>query len=116
MYQPGRIDVRAEAEIHEVAQTITGELLTCSVLDQFDFQILAFAGEKLDSLFLGDYAGLIFKIPQRQLPHLRLDLRQIVLGEVGRAIEIVEESIADRRSDPKVRTRKERADRRCHQV
>ncbi len=71
------------------------------VLDQLDLEALVLGAEDLDRLADGDVAAGELLVGADVLLHRRLDLRQVLLGDLcsGRELEVVVEAGLDRRPD-----------------
>ncbi len=101
----GRGRVRAAAEVLEVAVLVERDGLDAfvgdQVLDQLDLEALVFGAEVVERLGDRDVAAAEVLVGVDVLPHLRFDLRQVVLGDrhpVGE-LEVVVEAGLDRRAD-----------------
>ena len=112
----GRGNVGSTAEIHELAGAVNGEDRLGLFADELALQELAHPLEKLQPLVLGKVQALVREVRLDQLPHLVLDLLQIILGERFFAEEIVEEAGLSGRPDAGMRVREEFEDRRRQEV
>src|SRR5579864_4251651 len=88
---PGGWDMRAAAEVEELAGAIGGKHRLGLLLDELAFQELAHLLEDLPPFFLGEVDALVGQVSLHELAHLLLDLLEVLLGERLLAVEIVEE-------------------------
>ena len=112
----GRGNVGSAAEIQELAGAVSGEDRLGLFADELALQELAHPLEELEPLLRGKVQALVREVRLDQLPHLVLDLLQIILGEGFFAEEIVEEAGLGRRSDAGMRVGEEFEDRRRQEV
>ena len=95
-----RDDVRAGAEIRELALRVHRDLLTCrQILDEFDLVIFALLLEEVQGLLTADFLALELEVLLDDLLHLFLDLGKIRLRELTVHVEIVVEAVVDGRAD-----------------
>ena len=90
--------VRAAAEIDEVrSQGVLGEDLAGALFDQLALH--PGVGVLFEAFVLAGVDALVGQVARLDLPHLLLDLFQIVGGEGRGAVEIVIEAVLDGRAD-----------------
>ena len=95
-----RDDVRASAEIRELALRVHRDLLAFrQVVDELDLVGLAFLLEELQGLFAADLLALELEILLDDLLHLFLDVRKISFRQLAVDVEVIVEAIVDGRSD-----------------
>ena len=112
----GRRDVRAAAEIQELAGAIGGEDRLGLLPNQFALQELSLLLEELEPFVFAEGDALVGEVCANELLHLQLDLREVGFGERLRAIKIVKKSRIGRRTDARVRVGIKLQDRRGKQV
>ena len=99
----GRGNVRAAAEVDEPrAEGVLGEDVSGTLLDQLALHVLAHRGVLLEALGLGRHAPFVGEVLLLQLPHLRLDLLEVLRRERRVALEIVVEAVVGGRADPEL--------------
>jgi len=98
--------VRAGAQIHELALLIEGDVgVLRQVVDQLHLVGLFLLLHELDGLGAGQLEALQLQLLLADLPHLRLDLRQVLLREGERRVQIVIIAVVDGRSDGQLHLR-----------
>ena len=103
---PRGVHVRAGAQIHELALLIEGDVgVLRQVVDQLHLIGLFLLLHILDSLGAGQLEALQLQLLLADLPHLRLDLRQVLLREGERRVQIVIIAVVDGRSDGQLHLR-----------
>ena len=92
-------DVRAAAEVGEVALGVGRERLALYAFDELDLEVLAHRRELLDRLVLRQLAAHERNFLLRYAAHLGLNLRQVVVGNRLREADVVVESVLYRGAD-----------------
>ena len=91
-----RDDVRASAEIRELALRVHRDLLAFrQVVDELDLVGLALLLEELQGLFAADFLALELEVLLDDLLHLFLDIRKIGFRQLTVDVEVIVEAILD---------------------
>ena len=95
-----RDDVRASAEVRELALRVHRDLLAFrQVVDELDLVGLALLLEELQGLFAADFLALELEVLLDDLLHLFLDVRKVGFRQLAVDVEVIVEAIVDGRSD-----------------
>ena len=113
----GRRDVRAPAEIDEIPLLVDADhLVRFEVVDHLDLVGLAPLGEQGAGVLAGELAAPDGHVRPGQLDHAALDALEIIGRERLRHVEVVVESLFDRRTDGQLRFGKQLLGGLGHQV
>src|SRR5262249_14389850 len=112
----GRGNVRAAAEVDELALVIERDPVLRDALDDLDLVVLAERPKALDRVRLAHLLAPDRKVFLHDRPHRLLDARQILGGEAAGTAEVVVEAVLDHRTDRDLGLRPEALHRLCHQV
>ena len=104
---PGGGDVRAAAEVDEVGLPIAGERALGDAGDDLHLQVVALLLEDLHRLGLRHLQPLDRGVLRHDLPHLGLDLLEVLLCERPARVEVVVVAVLDGRPDPDLHAREE---------
>ena len=124
---PGSLDMRAATEIDEVPVLVDRDLavgrrrvvlavLAAQLLDLLDLVGLMTVAEELDRLGDVHLAVLERQVATDRRAHPFLDLRQILVGQRTRQLEVVVEAVGDRRPETELRVGEEIEHRARHDV
>ena len=95
-----RDDVRASAEVRELALRVHRDLLAFrQIVDELDLVGLALLLKELQGLFAADFLALELEVLLDDLLHLFLDIRKIGFRQLTVDVEVIVEAIVDSRSD-----------------
>ena len=113
---PGGLEVRAQAEVDELAHRVALDLLARLLADELALQGLALAREQLQRFRLRDEALLDGPVLLDDVRHLLLDGGEVFRRERPRHQEVVEEAVVGGRTDAALRFREQLGHRRRQQV
>jgi hypothetical protein len=113
---PRGFEMRAEAEIDEVAHRVALHGVVGLLADQLDLEVLTALREQVQRLGLRDQLPLDAAVLLDDVGHLLLDGRQILRRERLRHQEVVEETVVGGRSDAVLRVGEQLRHRRREQV
>src|SRR5580698_7423086 len=115
---PGRRDVRAAAEVGELASAINRNLFIGlgELLDEMTLHEVAFFFEFLQSLVARQKFARIGNVLLHKLLHLLLDLFQVFWSERSRTIEVVKKPSLGSRTVPELGLREKLQNRRRQQM
>ena len=103
----GRWDVRAAAEVQELARAVGGEDRLGLFFDELALQKFALLAKELQSFIFGETNALVGEVVVNEFAHLLLNLCQVRLGEGLLAKEIIKETGSGGRADARVSVGKE---------
>ena len=104
------------AQVGELSVGIETDRAVLEPLDQFYLILVAFLGVGLHRVGLAYFASRDGLLGPGQLLHFLFDFRQVALGDRGRGVHVVVESVLDARADAELDARVERFERFGHQV
>ena len=98
--------MRTGAQVHELALLVEGDVgVLRQIIDQLHLIGLFLLLHILDGLGPGQLEALQLQLLLADLPHLRLDLRQVLRGEGKRRVQIVIKAVVDGRADGQLHLR-----------
>ena len=113
----GEVQMRTCAKIREFALRVEGDHgVLGQIPDQLDLVRLVLLFHQADRFLAGKLRALDFEVFLADLLHLRLNGVEVFLREGGRRIEVVVETLFDRRTDGKLRLGVQALDRLRHHV
>ena len=107
---PRRRDVRPAAEVDEVGLPVAGERALGDAGDDLHLQVVALPLEERDGLGLRHLDALDGGVLGHDLPHLGLDLLEVLVREGPARVEVVVEAVLDGRPDPDLHAGEEALD------
>ena len=100
------VHVRAGAQVHELALLVEGDMgILRQVVDKLHLVGLFLLLHILDGLGAGQLEALQLQLLLADLPHLRLDLRQVLRREGEGRVQVVIEAVVDGRADGQLHLR-----------